>query len=104
MRGEIIDRYGAVLRVFHRDAQDPNGKFVIETRENIDMVQAQVDRLREIRASKEGRLKDMRHIAEIPMSIVEKAMREGWLNDRAAWKKFLNDPDNKGLRVQGGRV
>jgi hypothetical protein len=104
VRGEILDRYGQVLRVFHRDAQDPNGKFVIETRENIDAVQDKVDRYRAFRETTEGRLKDMRHIAEIPMSIVEKAMREGWFNDRAKWKAFLNDPDNKGLRVQGGRV
>lgn len=104
MRGEILDQYGQVLRVFHRDAQDPNGKFIIETRENIDAVQDKVNRYREFRETKEGRLQDMRHVAEIPMTIVEKAMREGWFNDRKAWKKFLNDPDNKGLRVQGGRV
>lgn len=104
MRGEILDRYGQVLRVFHRDAQDPNGKFIIETRENIDEVQAKIERLREFREHKDGRLKDMRHVAEIPMSIVEKAMREGWFNDRVKWKAFLNDPDNKGLRVQSGRV
>lgn len=103
MRGEILDQYGQVLRVFHRDAQDP-GKFVIETRENIDEVQAKIERMRLYREHKDGRLKDMRHVAEIPMSIVEKAMREGWFNDRAKWKEFLNDPDNKGLRVQGGRV
>jgi hypothetical protein len=104
MRGEILDRYGQVLRVFHRDAQDPNGKFIIETRENIDEVQAKIERLRIFREHKDGRLKDMRHVAEIPMSVVEQAMREGWFNDRAKWKAFLNDPDNKGLRVQGGRV
>jgi hypothetical protein len=46
----------------------------------------------------------MRHIAEVPMVIWQKALREGWSKDRAKWKQWLNDPDNKVFRTWQGKV
>jgi hypothetical protein len=37
------------------------------------------------------------------VTVVEKAMREGWFHDDAAWARFLNDADNKKFRVWQGR-
>ena len=48
--------------------------------------------------------KTLRHAAEIPMVIWTKALREGWHNDKTAWKKWLNDPDNKAFRVWKGKI
>lgn len=48
--------------------------------------------------------KTFRHAAEIPMVIWTKALREGWHNDKTAWKKWLNDPDNKAFRVWKGKI
>lgn len=48
--------------------------------------------------------KDLRHVAEVPMVIYQKALREGWSKDSAKWKKWLNDPDNKVFRTWQGKV
>ena len=42
---------------------------------------------------------ELRHVAEVPMVIYQKAIREGWANDKAKWKKWLNDPNNKLLEL-----
>ena len=48
--------------------------------------------------------KDLRHVAEVPMVIYQRAMREGWAKDQKAWKKWLNNPDNKLFRTWKGKV
>ena len=47
---------------------------------------------------------EMRPLADVPMTVIERAMREGWINDQAAWRKWLNDPDNRAFRIWEGRV
>ena len=46
----------------------------------------------------------MRPAAKVPMSVVHKAMREGWLNDKKQWAKWANDADNKRLRIWEGTL
>lgn len=48
--------------------------------------------------------KQMVPVAEVPMLIYEQAVREGWVNDEAAWKRWLNDPQNAPFRVTMGRI
>ena len=43
-------------------------------------------------------------VAEIPMVVYEQAVREGWDNDEAAWKRWMNDPQNAAFRITSGRV
>jgi hypothetical protein len=38
------------------------------------------------------------------MVIYQKAVREGWDRYRAAWKKWLNNPDNNVFRTWQGKV
>ena len=96
----IYDAHGSVARVLHADDRDPSGDFTIETIEDVEPVLESVKRLREDHKPRG----DMKHVARVHVTIVEKAMREGWFNDQAAWNRFLNDPDNKDLRVWGGRL
>jgi hypothetical protein len=44
------------------------------------------------------------YVAEIPMVIYQKAVREGWAEDKKKFKEWLNDPDNKMFRSWKGRV
>lgn len=34
--------------------------------------------------------KDLRHVGEIPLVFVDQAHREGWLDDKKQWRKFLD--------------
>jgi hypothetical protein len=47
---------------------------------------------------------DLRHVAEVPIVIYEKAVLEGWANDMSAWKKWLNSPENKPFRTWQGKI
>lgn len=48
--------------------------------------------------------KDFRHVAKIPMNVIDKSMREGWLNDKEAWKRWANDADNRKFRTWKGNL
>ena len=74
-------------------------KTIYHTAQNVRPV---IEHARALRELKPG--KNFRHAAEIPQVIWNKALREGWHNDPKAWKKWLNDPDNKPFRVWPGRI
>ncbi len=78
-----------------------DNKFVYHTTQNVAPVIDHVKKLRD-NTLKPG--KDMRHIAEVPMVIWQKALREGWSQDSAKWKMWLNNPDNKVFRTWQGKV
>jgi len=48
--------------------------------------------------------KEFRHVAEIPMVIYQKMLREGSVKDKQHLKKWLNNPDNKMFRVWKGKI
>lgn len=48
--------------------------------------------------------KDYRHAAFIPRFVFNRAVREGWVNDDEAWRKWANDADNKAFRTWPGRL
>ena len=74
-------------------------KTVAKSTQNIDDTLAYVRHLAEQPVGK-----DMRHVAEVPQVIWEKAVQEGWSKDKDAWKKWLNDPDNKVFRTWQGKI
>ena len=74
-------------------------KIIYHTKQDIQPV---IEHCKTLAENKPG--KDFRHVAEVPMVIYQKAMREGWVKDKAKWKKWLNDPDNKVFRTWQGKV
>jgi hypothetical protein len=48
--------------------------------------------------------KNVRNLAVIPDSVKARALREGWYWDPKAWKRWMNDIDNRKLRVTEGRA
>jgi hypothetical protein len=48
--------------------------------------------------------KEWRHSAFVPAAIWNRAVREGWVHDKKAWKKWANDPENKLFRTWPGRL
>lgn len=97
----IYDSTGSVVRVLHtEDPGDPFGDFAIET---IEDVEPAIESAKVLADDHEDR-GDLKHVARVPVTVVEQAMREGWYNDQAAWRKWLSDPDNRKFRVWGGRL
>mgnify|MGYP001185203814 FL=1 len=47
---------------------------------------------------------NMRPLAEIPVTVFNQALSEGWAHDSKQWKKWLNDPANRGFRTSNLRA
>lgn len=43
-------------------------------------------------------------VASIPLTLLHELRQKGILNDQKAFKKWLNDPDNRAFRTRGGKV
>lgn len=87
-------------RVLHVDDREPDADFAIETIMDVEPMLDEVKALRDLQAPRS----DMKHVARVPVTVVERAMREGWFHDQKAWDRFLNDPDNRDFRVWEGRL
>lgn len=76
-----------------------DGKSWIESRQDVEPI---------IRAAKiladQPPGKDFRHAAYIPEAVLNQAFTEGWFGDKAAWKKWANDPANRDFRTWKGRL
>jgi len=88
---------GVVRRTMFADDATPD-KFGIFTEQNTPDLFANNVAL----ADAHPRRSTNKLVARVPIQVYEQAIREGWDDDD--WKKFLNDPANKNLRVWQGRV
>jgi hypothetical protein len=94
----VLDRPSAnKIEIAHIE----DGNLTIEDRYNLEPT---LDLARYSRDAGEGQGKDMRLAAHVPQDVLDRALREGWYSDPAAWKRWLNDPQNKPFRVWGGRA
>jgi hypothetical protein len=78
---------------------EEDGKYYHESRQDVT---DQIAAARIIADEPPG--KDFRHAAFIPESELNRALTEGWFHDRAAWKRWANDPDNSCYRTWKGRL
>jgi hypothetical protein len=98
---QIYDHKGNVVRVLHSNPEDGFfGDFTIETIEDCEPV---VDSAA-VLADDHGNHSNLKHVARVPLSVAEQAMREGWFHDEKAWAVWLNNSDNRDFRVWKGRV
>ena len=83
------------LTILHEE----DGRQWIESRQDVEPV---------IKAARiladEAPGKDFRHAALLPESELTRAFTEGWFHDRAAWKRWANDPANACYRTWPGRL
>jgi len=78
---------------------EQDGQKFIESRQDVTHIVEAAKILGE-----ESQTGDMRLAAFIPETVLNSAMLEGWLHDKAAWKKWANDPANAQYRVWKGRL
>ena len=79
-----------------------NGEYVIETVQELDVDESN----KRARNSTDKRTKwgDMSRVASIPLSVFYDLKRQGIVDDQKAFKKWLNDPDNRVFRTREGTV
>ena len=86
-----------VRRTMIIDTDNPHN-ITVHTEVVMDEVLESVKRARELHPEHSTN----KHLAKVPMTVVERAMLEDW--DEGDWKKWLNDPDNAMFRVWQGTV
>jgi hypothetical protein len=96
-KSALLDLVPAARRkiVYH----EADGRTLIETRQDVEPI---LDAAKVLADEAPG--KDFRHAAFIPDVVLDRAFREGWFHDAAAWKRWANDPANRGYRTWPGRL
>ena len=83
-------------KVIHHEE---DGRKYVETRQDVTHIQEAARRL-----FNDNPPLDFRRVALIPDAVFDKAVHEGWLHDKAAWRKWVNDPANVGYRTTKGTI
>lgn len=82
-----------------------NGKHVIATA--VDVQKVKDDLLPIIKSESESakRDRDFYPVRVIPQHVMDRAFKEGWFNDRAAWKRWANSDEGKTFGIErNGRI
>jgi len=95
----LYDQWGGMVRSVESSPGDDR-EVVVTTTQDADRILRANSRDADVDQS--GR--HFRHVARVPMVIVQQAIREGWHRDKAKWRAWLNDPDNRAFRIWQGRV
>lgn len=99
-KSRLLDAYGSSREIMHFD---DNGDVIIQELHDVEPTIELAKAASEILGDKPA--DGMRLEAMIPAHVLNQAFREGWFHDKAAWKRWANDPGNKAFRVEhGGRV
>ena len=81
---------------------DENDSMTIETVTDVtDIVEGNK---RDFNGSHGGWRGDMHKVASIPLTKYMELLQAGIVHDKKAFKKWLNDPDNRAFRTKPGRV
>lgn len=86
------DRRKAVI--YHEE----DGRNFVETRQDVTHLIEAAKILADVPPDKED---GWRFMCVIPDTVFDQAAREGWLHDKARWRQWMNDSDNRAFN--GGR-
>jgi len=93
-----------IYNKFHDNA---DGTFTVErTQQDLDkIISDNRDRYNSVSTKATPTMNEnKRHVASIPLIIVEKLMADGIWGNQDRMKQWLNDPDNKYMRTHPGKV
>ena len=96
MRRAIYDQHGGIVR-YVEQTQDAT-HYVI--RQDTSQILAANARDASVDQSK----RKFRHVARIPLALLDQMLRDGSFHDSAWMKRFLNDANNRRLRTWQGRL
>ena len=89
--------------IFEAGDTPSQDKFVIQTTQDVtDIIRKNKVSLNEV--DKHQPWGEWSKVASLPLSIYFDLKQQGILDDKTAFKKWLNDPDNKYYRTRGGSI
>ena len=99
--GRILsgDKITRKTEIWHDQA---DGGVVVETAQDVEPIMLQ--NKDEIKARRGFKGDGMHHVARIPLSVYEDLKRKGIADDPKAFKRWLDNPDNRAWRTHPGRL
>lgn len=97
---EIYDAHGGIVRRVEYKPQYSEDGITWIAEQDCDAIVAANRRDEELDQSK----RKFRHVARVPLEVINQAAREGWLHDKARWRRWLNDGANRDFRSWRGRI
>lgn len=97
-RKRLLSAFGDFKQIVHVDQENP-GDLIIESIQDCEPI---IEAAKILSEQTPG--DTFRHAAFIPQFMWNQAVQEGWLHDKAKWKRVLNDPDNRAFRTWPGRL
>lgn len=94
------DPLTGITRWFHFD--DAEDAFYIQTQQETQDIVDQ--NRRESNETSSGWSGDWHKVASVPLTVFMQLQKQGIIDDQAALKRWLNDPDNAYFRTKHGNV
>lgn len=94
------DPMTGITKYWH-DNQD--GTVTIESDQDVKAIM-EANQFGRKEADKHAKWGEMTRVASIPLTLYYELQKKGILDDQAAMKKWLNDPDNELFRTRKGKV
>lgn len=99
------DPLTGITREFHHDPMDPEGKFLINTIQDVEpIIEANRESYNAVNTRIGSNGETLTRVASIPLNIYFELQRAGITKDPVAMKRWLNDPDNRAFRTRAGTV
>ena len=99
LRTTIMDSHAGLTTTVN--TEDGDGTYHIHKHQNVQPI---LDHVKDIRDIPIDRSAPQRHVAEIPLVLAAKLMRDGTMNNKKKLAKWLDQPENKPFRVWEGRL
>lgn len=99
----LLDHRGDVLSEIITEDSDPNTVTIRTAQDLTNLVEGSKIQREEHHVIGHRKSRNLTPVMNIPLSVVNRAMLEGWFHDKAAWRRYINDPDNKHLRITQGK-
>lgn len=95
------DIWAGIQNRYHEDA---DGETVIETFQDVECVVEEAKAKYNSFDERSPWKGELHQVAEIPMTILIELQRKGIMEDQKAFRKWLNDRDNRVFRTRPGKV
>lgn len=95
----LFAKYNGLTEYAHFDPMKPDDLIIETVQNDFDGI---LDAAKVMREAPVG--KEWRHSGYVPDIVMHQAMVEGWYEDKAKWRQWLNDPDNKLFRTWPGHI
>jgi hypothetical protein len=101
-RRYLYDQHGGVIREVHyRDPTDIWSMEGVKVEYDLTATNRAVE---EIKSQSIDRKSPYRHARKIPVHVLERAMREGWMQDKKKWIEWANSPEGMAFATHAGRI